>query len=223
MTWMSGSDLVRDVSLLAPHEQSPWRTLRREGIKGGEMSAAIEEFGMRFLLGTTYSDRTTPDDMGYHGGGIVEVADENSFSGTDDDAGRFESYLKPMGAKVTLLGGMILRIDKDGVVRTGGNAGFTANTNGFVEIDYAIRASVHRSGRASWDARWVITLVTAGDLEGAARMGKDANINILHIGAVDRQRHLIFGFTGRATGVTADTFIVVNDFRPFAWRRFGVR
>jgi hypothetical protein len=213
-TWMAGRDLVEEISLFAPHEQAPLRTLGGEGIESSKMGSAIEKFGVRFFFGTTHGDRAASDNMGYRGGWIVEVTDKNSLGRADDDAGRFEPHIEPMGAKVALLGCMILWIDKDGVIGTGRDACFTANTNSFVEIDYTVRPGVHRPRWAGIGARWVLALVTTGDLEGASCMGKDANVNILDIGAIDRQRNLIFGFASRTTRVAADTFTLVNDFRP---------
>jgi ethanolamine utilization microcompartment shell protein EutL len=90
-----------------------------------------------------------------------------------------------MSAKVTLFGCMILWIDKDGVVGAGGNARFTANTDGFIKIHYTVRAGVHRSRWAGLSTGRVLALVAASDLEGPTRVGKDADVNVFDIGAID--------------------------------------
>ena len=53
-----------------------------------------------------------------------------------------------MGAEVALLGGVIVGVDEDGVIRAGGDACLAADADPFVEVDDAVRPAVHRSGRA---------------------------------------------------------------------------
>jgi hypothetical protein len=45
-------------------------------------------------------------------------------------------------------------------------------------------------------------------------VGESADVHILDVGPVDRQRHLIFRLARGATGVAADTLGVVDDFCP---------
>jgi hypothetical protein len=90
-----------------------------------------------------------------------------------------------MSAKVTFFGCMVLGVDEDGVIRTCGDAGFATDANAFVEIDNAVFPGVHRSCRARLGAWWVFTLIATSDLESAARMGENADVNILDVGAID--------------------------------------
>ena len=54
-------------------------------------------------------------------------------------------------------------------------------------------------------------MVTAHHREQAARIGESPLFDLLDPGAVDANRHLMLGFTGRGTGVTTDAFSIVND------------
>ena len=209
-------------SLFAPHEDASLGALGGEGVQRGEMSSAVEEFWMRFFFWATDSDWRTPHDMRNRGCGIVEVADENGFSGANNNAGGFEADIQSMRAKIAFLGRVIFRVDENGVIWTGGDTCFTANAESLIEIDNTVRACLHGFGGARLDARWVFALIAPSNLEGAARMREDSDIDIFDVGAIDRERNLIFGFTCRAAGVASDAFRVVNDFRPFDWQCFGV-
>jgi len=91
-----------------------------------------------FLFRTTNGYRFTIDDARDFRIRIVHVADKDRFRGTDHDASRFQSHIDAMRTEVALLGRVIFGIDKDGVVRTGGDAGFAPDADRFVEIDNAI-------------------------------------------------------------------------------------
>ena len=41
-------------------------------------------------------------------------------------------------------------------------------------------------------ARRILALITARDLESASRVREDPDIEIFDVGAIDRERHLIF-------------------------------
>src|ERR1041385_529203 len=109
---------------------------------------------------------------------------------------------------------MIVRIDEDGVVRTSGHAGFAADADRFIEIDDAIRALEHGGGGAGHDARRVRALITTGDLVRAARLRKDTDVDVLHIGPGDADGHDIFRLAGGRARVTANAPRMVDDLRP---------
>jgi hypothetical protein len=116
---------------------------------------------------------------------IVQVADQNCLRRTNNHTGGFQPYVDSMSAEVALLCGVVFRIDEDGIVRTGSHARFTANTDRFIEVDDTVRSLKHggrRTGRHTWR---VSTLVATGYLMGPSGLGKDADINMLNVGARD--------------------------------------
>src|SRR5882672_2157076 len=200
--------------LLAPHEQSGFRTTRGQRIERSLMCSFIEKFWQRFLFRTTNVDRFAIDDLADIRRGIVHVANQDRLRGTDDHARRLQSHIDAVRAEVALLSRMIFGIDKDGVVRTGGHAGFAADADRFVEIDYAVRALEHRRRGTSRDARRVRALITARHLVRAAHLGKHAYVDVLDIGPRDADGHDVFRLARRRARVTTDTASVVDDLGP---------
>ena len=119
-----------------------------------------------------------------------------------------------MRAEVTFLSRMILRIDENGIVRTSGHAGFAADADRFIEIDDAVRPLEHRRGGTGCDTGRVRALITARHLVRAARLRKDADIDVLHISTRDTERNDVFRFARGGAGMTADTAGMVDDFGP---------
>jgi hypothetical protein len=116
---------------------------------------------------------------------------------------------------------MIFWVDKDGVIGTRRDTGFAADALRFVEVDNAVRARVHRCRGTRVGARWVFALITAGDLKGTPDVGKHADVGIFHVRAIHRYRHLVLGFAGCATGMTADALGVINHLGPLYSVTFG--
>ena len=77
--------------MFAPHKDPPLGTLGGERVQGGDMGSTIKEFWARVFFRATDGDRRAPDDMRDGGGGIIEVADKNSLSRANDDAGRLKA------------------------------------------------------------------------------------------------------------------------------------
>ena len=123
-----------------------------------------------------------------------------------------------MRAEVTFFSRMIFRVDEDGVVRTGGHAGFAADADRFVEIDYAVRALEHRRRRTSRDTRRMGALITARHLVRAAHLWKHAHVDVLDIGPRDADGHDVFRLARRRARVTANTASLVDDLGPLDWR-----
>lgn|SRR5947209_3717463 len=119
-----------------------------------------------------------------------------------------------MSAEVTFLCRMIFGVDEDGVVRASSHASLTAYANGFIEINYAVRALEHCRRRAGRDARSKRALITSCYLMRSSRLWKHAYINMLHIGARHTERYFVLRLTGRSAGVTANAARVVNNLRP---------
>jgi hypothetical protein len=102
-------------------------------------------------------------------------------------------------------------INIDGVVGTGLHAGFAADTHLRIELDDAVGTLVHGRNRADAHARGVSTVVAACHLKMAASIGKRAFFDVFNPGAIDPQRNLIFGFAGRAAGVTANAGAIIYN------------
>ena len=119
-----------------------------------------------------------------------------------------------MSAEVALLGRFILWINKDGIVRAGGDAGLTAYTYGLVEVDYAVRPLMHRRRWARCYTRRILALVTAGDLKRSAYVGEVTCIYVLHVRTCHRQWDLILGLTRSRASMAPNAPGVGNDFCP---------
>src|SRR6266446_1845918 len=109
---------------------------------------------------------------------------------------------------------MIFGIDENRVVRAGSHAGFAADADRFVEIDYAVRALEHRGRRTRGHARRVRALVAAGHLMRAAHLRKNTYVDVLDVGARHANRHDVFRLAGRRACVTTDAAGVVDDLGP---------
>ena len=88
------------------------------------------------------------------------------------------------------------------------------NTNRLIEIDDAVGALEHGRRRAGSDARSMRALIAARDLVRAARLGKDADVDVLYIGARDADRNNVFRLAGSGAGMTTDATSVVDDLGP---------
>ena len=211
---VAGGDLIGEPALLAPHEEAAFGAARGDRVEGRLMGAAIEELRQRRFLGAPDGDRLAVHDPRDQGSGIVEVADQDGLRRADHDAGRLEPHVDAVRAEVAFLRRMIVGVDEDGVVGAGGDAGFAADADGLVEVDDAVRPPVHRGGGAGGDAGGIVALVAAGHLKDPAGLGKCSDVDILHVGAGDRQRDLILGLARGRAGVTADAARVIDDFGP---------
>ena len=90
-------------ALLAPHEEAGFGTTRRERIKRGLVGAFIKEFRQRLFLGPSNIHGFAIDDLSDVGRLIVHVANQDRLRRADYDAGRFQSHIDAVRAKVTFL------------------------------------------------------------------------------------------------------------------------
>src|SRR6185295_7323994 len=119
-----------------------------------------------------------------------------------------------MRAEVTLLSRVIFGIDKDRIVRAGGHAGLAADADRLVEIDDAVCALEHCRGRTGSDTRRVRALIAARHLMSAARLWKDADVDMLHIRPRHRQRDQVLGLAGGGAGMTTNAARLVDNLGP---------
>jgi len=119
-----------------------------------------------------------------------------------------------MGAEVTLLSGVILWIDEDGVVGAGSHAGLATDADGLVEVDDTIISLIHRAGRTGSNTRWIGTLIAPRHLKVATHLWKGSNFNRLDVGSRHPQRYIVFRFTGRRAGVASDALRLIEYLDP---------
>ena len=109
---------------------------------------------------------------------------------------------------------MILRIDKDRVVRTSRHAGFAADTDRFVEIDDAVGALEHCRGGTGNDARRMRALIASRHLMRAPRLRKDADVDVFDVGARHPDGHNVLRLARGGARMATDTTGVIDHLCP---------
>ncbi len=105
--------------------------------------------------------------------------------GTDHHTSRFQANVGPVRAVVALGRAVRFRIDVDGIVRAGLQAGLAANANSGVKLNDTIITLVHRGDRTNTHTGRIGTVVTASHLKKTAGIGKFAFFNIFNPGSAD--------------------------------------
>ena len=188
------------------------------------MRAFVKELRERLFLRASHRHRVSVHDLCDVRIRVIHIADENRLRRTNDHARGLELHVDAMGAEVTLLSGVIVRIYEDRVVWARGHARFAPDADRFIKIDDAVRALEHGRRRARRDARCVRALIAACDLVCAACLRKDADIDVFDVSARYRERNEILRLARSRTCVTADTARVVDYLRPLnRGRRFHHR
>jgi len=119
-----------------------------------------------------------------------------------------------MRAEVTFLGGVIFRINEDGIVGASSHAGLATNADRFVKIDDAVSALEHCRSRTGDDTRRVGALIAPGHLVCTPRLRKHSDIYMFDVGSSHADGHDVFRFAGGRARVTADATRVVDDLCP---------
>ena len=130
---------------------------------------------------------------------------------TDDHAGGFESHIQTMSAEGAFRGGVCLGVEIDRIIRTGLHTGFAADANAGVKLNDAIITLIHGRDGTDAHARRVDAMIAARHLKVAAHIGVCARFNIFDPCAIYANRHLILRLARGGTGVTADTFGLVDE------------
>ena len=206
-------------ALLRPHIDAAGGTDGGQRVESRLRRAPIEDLGVCLLFRPADRHRLAGHESGRFGGGIGKVSDDDRLSGTDDHTCRFETDVEAMGAKIALLGGLILGVDEDGVVGAGGDAGLAPDAAPLVEIDDPVSPLVHRRRGAGSDARRVLALIATGHLVGPAGVREDSLVDVLHVRPRHAQRHVVLRLAGRRTGVAPDAAGLVQHLDPARQRR----
>src|SRR6516165_2990331 len=115
-----------------------------------------------------------------------------------------------MGAQVTLVDGLTVRVAIEGVVEARLQTGLAADAPVRVKVHHAILASVERRDRANRDARGPFTVIAPHHREQPAIVGKGPLLNVLDPGAVDANGDLVLALARYRASVATDTFAVVD-------------
>jgi len=200
--------------LLAPHKQSRFGTASSQRIQRRLMSAFIEEFWQRLFFRPADVHGFTVHDLGDVRRLIIHVADQNRLGRTNHYAGGLQADIDAVRAEVTFLSRMIFGIDEDGVVRTGGHTGLTADADRFVEVDDAVRALEHSGGRARSHARRVRALIAARDLMGSTHLWEHPHVHVLDVCPRDTYGDDVLRLARGSARMATDTASVVDNLRP---------
>jgi len=210
--------------LLTPHEESAFRTFRREWIERRLVRAFVKQFRQRLFFRPSHRDRVAIHDLCDVRIRIIHIADKDRLRRANDHARGLELHVNAMRAEVTFFSGVVVRIDEDRVVRARGHARFAANADRFVEIDDTVGALEHRRRRTGSYARRVHALIAARYLVCAACLWKHADVNVFDVSTRDRDWDEILRLARSRARMTADTACVVDYLRPLnRGRRFHHR
>ncbi len=170
----------------------------------------VIELGLSSLLRLAHADRLARDELRRFAGGVAQISRNDRVLGTNDHAGRLEADFGTVRAEMTFRRGAIVGIHVNRIVGTGLHAGLAADAAVGVEIDDAVLALIHRRHGANRDARRLLAMIAARDLKYAARVGKQALLDVLDPGAIHAYGHLVLGFACHRAGVTADAFAIID-------------
>ena len=203
-----------DAPIISSSAKPCSRINQRQRIERGLVRAFVKKLRQRFFFRTTNIHRLAIDDLRDVRALIVHVADQNCLRRTNNNTGRLEPDIDAMRAEVTFLSRMIVRINKDRIVRTRRHAGFAANADRLVEIDDAVRPFEHRGRRTRGHAWRMRALIAARHLVRAANLREDTDVDVLDVRAGHADRHDIFRLARRGARMTTDAASVVDDLRP---------
>lgn len=126
-------------------------------------------------------------------------------------ARRLKPDIDTVRAIVAFRSGVIVRLHKKSIVRTGLRAGFAADTAAIIEIDDTVFAGEKCGNRADLDARGIGAVIATHHRKKPPRIGESSFFNIFDPRAVDPDGDFMLGFTRNSTGMTADTLSVIDD------------
>jgi hypothetical protein len=106
---------------------------------------------------------------------------------------------------------MRVGVDVQRVVRTCLHTRFATNATVFVEIDDAIGSKIQGFDRTNLHTRRVSAMIAAHHRKKTAGIGESPFFDLLDVRSEHPDRHFMFRFASRRTGVTANTFAVINN------------
>ena len=184
---------------------------RAGGYERRLVGSLVEQLRPGALLGGAHVDVVAGDHLGDPRLWIIEVTGHDRLGRADHHARRLQAELHSVRAEVALLGGVLLGVDVDGVIRAGVHARLAADAARRVEVDDAVGPPEQRSGRADRDARRGVAVVAPQDREQPAAVGVLTLLDVLQPGAVDAEGHLVLGLAGNGARMAADAAVLVDE------------
>ena len=175
----------------------------------------IEEFWLCPLLRFAHADFLRGHDPADPASGIVQISGDDRLRRTDDDAGRLQTHLDPMGAVIAFRGRVGVRIDVERVVGTGLHAGFAADAAAVIEIDDAVGAAKQRAGRADFNAGGIVAMVAPQDAKVAPGMRELAFFYVFDPRPKNPDWNIVLFLAGHRARVAANAAILIDD-KPVA-------
>ena len=135
--------------------------------------------------------------------GVVEITGYDGMHGTHDNAGWLKTDVDSMRTVVTLRCRFGLRVDVDGVIRTGLQTRLASDAAVFVELHNPIVPLIHGGGWANTHARRIRAVIAARDLKAPARVGIGALLDRFHPGTIHSERNFVLTLARRGARVTS--------------------
>lgn len=120
-----------------------------------------------------------------------------------------------MGAEITLLRRVAIRIDVERIIRTRLHTRLTSNAATIIKIHNAIIAFKECRCRTDGYTGSVNAMITAQHGKETARIRVFAFLNIFDPGAISADWYFVFRFAGNRAGMATNTFAVVNQKSDF--------
>lgn len=120
-----------------------------------------------------------------------------------------------MGAKITLRRRVGIRINIERVIWTGLHTGFATDAATIVEINDPVLAFEERCRRANRHTRGINAMIATKHGKESFGVRVFAFFDIFDPGPIAADWHIVFGFAGNGTGVTADAFAVIDQEADF--------
>ena len=103
----------------------------------------------------------------------------------------------------------LVRVDVKRVIGTSLHAGSATDAAIIIEVDDAVIAREQRGRWTNRRTRRILTMIAAMDAELPRNVGVHALLDVLHVGAVDADRDVVFRLAGDGAGMAADALPVV--------------
>ena len=180
-------------------------------IEGCFMGAHIECLRSRVLFRTSHGHRRGAEVATDPRCWVVHVAEDERLHGTHHDTRRQQTSVDAVRAKMTLGHRVHVRVDVNGIVWTRLHACLASDAKIVCDVDDAVGSLEHRFHRADCHAGRVGAVVAAQHSKMPSHVGEFADFHRLDPRAEHAERNVVFGFTRRAAGVTADALGLVDD------------
>ena len=151
------------------------------------------------------------------GGRVVHVTGDDRVFRAHLYTGRRPADLNPMRAIIAFRRGVVVRVNVKRIIRTGLHAGFTSYATVVVKVDDAVFPREEGLNRADADTGSIGAVVASHHGKDPSGVGENTFLHLFDIGSVDPDRDVMLALTSGGTGMTTDTFSIVNNESVFHW------